>query len=58
MPEKADSSVSLLFSSSSSSETNDDDVKTQEHEFKAETSRLLDIVTNSLYQEKRCFYGS
>ena len=42
-------------SSSSSSETNDDDVKTQEHEFKAETSRLLDIVTNSLYQERGVF---
>ena len=37
-------------SASSSSETNpEDDVKTREHEFKAETSRLLDIVTNSLY---------
>ena len=45
------------FSSTSSftTETNDDDVKTQEHEFKAETSRLLDIVTNSLYQEKEVF---
>ena len=42
--------------SSSSSETNpEDDVKTREHEFKAETSRLLDIVTNSLYQEKEVF---
>jgi len=43
------------FSSSFTTETNDDDVKTQEHEFKAETSRLLDIVTNSLYQEKEVF---
>ena len=45
------------FSSTSSftTETNEDDVKTREHEFKAETSRLLDIVTNSLYQEKEVF---
>ena len=48
-------SFAPFSSSSSSSETNDDDVKTQEHEFKAETSRLLDIVTNSLYQEKEVF---
>ena len=27
----------------------------KEHEFKAETARLLDIVTNSLYQEKEVF---
>jgi len=50
-----------LFSSSFTTKTTETtktttNVKTlEEHEFKAETSRLLDIVTNSLYQEKEVF---
>ena len=53
---------SRFFSAPFSSETSSVETTTtktttatQEHEFKAETSRLLDIVTNSLYQEKEVF---